>query len=109
MLKYKSYTGIIEYDEQGKIFTGEVVGLKTVIAFQGRIPQELENSFRSSIDLYLEMCREDGTKAEKPYSGKFNLRLDQALHREIAARCSCQNQPQRLGDRSHAQSALGKY
>ena len=88
MLKYKSYTGIIEYDEQGKIFTGEVVGLGTVISFQGRTPQELEDSFRTSVDLYMQMCREDGITPEKPYSGKFNLRLDQALHREIAARAA---------------------
>jgi predicted HicB family RNase H-like nuclease len=88
MLKYKSYTGIIEYDEQGKIFTGEVVGLKTVITFQGRTPQELEDSFHTSVDLYMQMCREDGITPEKPYSGKFNLRLDQTLHREIAARAA---------------------
>jgi predicted HicB family RNase H-like nuclease len=88
MLKYKSYTGIIEYDEQGKIFTGEVVGLRAVITFQGRTPQELEDSFHTSVDLYLQMCREDGTKPEKPYSGKFNLRLDQALHREISERAA---------------------
>ncbi len=88
MLKHKSYIGVIEYDEKGKIFTGEVVGLKTVITFQGRTPQELETSFHTSIDLYLQMCKEDGTKPEKPYSGKFNLRLDQTLHREIAARAA---------------------
>jgi predicted HicB family RNase H-like nuclease len=34
------------------------------------------------------MCQEDNTKPEKPYSGRFNLRLDQALLREIAARAA---------------------
>jgi predicted HicB family RNase H-like nuclease len=88
MLKYKNYSGVIEYDEQGKIFTGEVVGLRSVITFQGRTPEELETSFRDSIDLYLQMCAEDGVDPEKPYSGKFNLRLNPALHQKIATRAA---------------------
>jgi len=36
----------------------------------------------------MQMCREDGITPEKPYSGKFNLRLDQTLHREIAVRAA---------------------
>lgn len=86
MLKYKGYIGITEYDEVGKIFTGEVAGLASVITFQGRTPDELEASFRESIDLYLQMCAEDGVKPEKSYSGRFNVRIDPELHREIAVK-----------------------
>jgi predicted HicB family RNase H-like nuclease len=46
MLKYKNYTGIVEYDPDGKIFTGEVIGLRDVITFQGRTPKELERFFQ---------------------------------------------------------------
>lgn len=88
MLKYRGYTGIVEYDPDGKIFTGEVIGLRSVITFQGRTPEELEASFRSSIDLYLQMCAEDGVEAEKPYSGRFNLRISPELHRRIALRAA---------------------
>lgn len=84
MLRYKGYLGIVEYDADGKIFTGEVIGIRSVITFQGRTPQELENSFSESIDLYLEMCQEDGVKPEKPYSGRFNVRLSPELHRNLA-------------------------
>jgi predicted HicB family RNase H-like nuclease len=85
MLTYKNYTGIVEYDEHGKIFTGEVVGLRDVITFQGRTPQELEKSFRESIDFYLEMCARDGVPADRPFSGRFNVRLNPDTHRKIAA------------------------
>jgi predicted HicB family RNase H-like nuclease len=88
MLKYKNYAGVIEYDEQGKIFTGEVVGLRSVITFQGRTPEELEDSFRDSIELFLEMCAQDGVEPEKPYSGKFNLRINPSLHQVITARAA---------------------
>ena len=85
MLKYKGYFGSqIEYDTDGKIFTGEVLGLRTVLTFQGRTPEEIETSFKETIDLYLEMCQEDGVSPERPYSGKFNVRIPPELHREIA-------------------------
>jgi predicted HicB family RNase H-like nuclease len=85
MLKYKEYIGDnIEYDTEGKIFTGEVFGLRTVLTFQGRTPDEVEKSFMETIDLYLVMCKEDGISPERPYSGKFNVRISPELHREIA-------------------------
>jgi len=84
MLKYKDYIGDIEYDAEGKIFTGEVLGLRTVLTFQGRTAEEIEESFKQTIDLYPEMCREDGVSPERPYSGRFNVRIPPGLHREIA-------------------------
>lgn len=85
MLKFKDYVGDnIEYDAEGKIFTGEVLGLRTVLTFQGRTPDEVEKSFLETINLYLDMCKEDGISPERPYSGKFNVRIPRELHREIA-------------------------
>lgn len=88
MLKYKGYTGLVEYDADGKIFTGEVIGLRSVITFQGRTPEELENSFRESIVVYLEMCRIDGVEPEKPYSGRFNIRITPELHRSLVIKAA---------------------
>ena len=90
MLKYKDYSGIVEYDDEGKIFTGEVIGLRDVITFQGRTPEELEQSFCGSIDFYLDMCSEDGRDPDKAYSGRFNLRLSPEMHRHIAEQASQQ-------------------
>ena len=84
MLAYKNYSGIVEYDEAGKIFTGEVIGLRDIITFQGRTADELERSFHESIDFYIEMCEKDGVPPEKPYSGRFNVRLSPEMHRRIA-------------------------
>ena len=75
MMKHKGYYGFAEYDDTGKIFTGEVAGLTAVVTFQGRTPEELEASFRESIDLYLEMCKEDSINPEKSYSGLNQGRL----------------------------------
>jgi predicted HicB family RNase H-like nuclease len=91
MLKYKNYTGVVEYDSDGKIFTGSVIGLRDVVTFQGRTPEELEDSFRQSVDFYLEMCARDGVSPQKPFSGRFNLRLDPELHRQLAERATLEN------------------
>lgn len=88
MLKYKNYTGMVEYDPDGKIFTGEVIGLRDVITFQGRSPEELEKSFRDSLDFYLEMCARDGILPQKPFSGRFNVRISSEVHRQIAERAA---------------------
>ena len=89
MLQYKGYSGMVEYDTLGKIFTGEVIGLRDVITFQGRTPEEIEKSFQDSIDFYLEICAKDGVEPDRPFSGRFNVRISPEIHRlvvEAAAR-----------------------
>ena len=88
MLEYKNYTGIVEYDADGKIFTGEVIGLRDVVTFQGRTPDELERSFHESVDFYLEMCQQDNVSPDKVFSGRFNVRIAPQIHRQIAARAA---------------------
>lgn len=57
MLKYKGYTGHVEYDDEASLFHGEVLDTKDVITFQGRHVDEIEKAFRDSIDDYLEFCK----------------------------------------------------
>ena len=84
MMDYKGYIGNVEYDSAAKIFHGDVINTRDVITFQGTTVRELENAFQDSIDDYIEWCSEEGVSPEKPYSGKFNLRLSPQLHREVA-------------------------
>ena len=84
MMKYKGYIGHVEYDDEAKIFHGEVVGLSDIITFQGRSVEELEEAFRGSVDDYLAFCKERGEKPEKTFSGIFNLRIPPELHAKLA-------------------------
>ena len=84
MMEYKGYIGIVEYDSDAKIFHGDVVNTRDVITFQGKSVDEIENAFKESIDDYISWCEEEGVEPEKPYSGKFNLRLSPELHKEVA-------------------------
>ena len=46
-MNYKGYTGIVEFDDDGRIFHGEVVGLRDVITFQGQSVDELEKAMET--------------------------------------------------------------
>jgi predicted HicB family RNase H-like nuclease len=86
MLKYKGYTGHVEFDDAAGLFHGEVLDLRDVITFQGKSVEELEQAFRDSIDDYLEFCQERGEEPDKPFSGRLMLRLPPPLHREVYLR-----------------------
>lgn len=83
-MKYKEYTGIIDFDEEGRIFHGEVLGLRDVITFQGESVEELEQAMAESIDFYLDWCAERNKKPEKPFSGKLMVRTTPELHSRAA-------------------------
>jgi predicted HicB family RNase H-like nuclease len=86
MMEYKGYIGKVEYDDEAGIFHGEVINLRDVITFQGETVEELRLAFRESIEDYLDFCAERGEQPEKPFSGKFILRIPPELHRKIYVR-----------------------
>src|SRR5262245_14446904 len=85
MMKYKGYTGrVTSVDEKQGLLHGEVVGITDVVTFEGKTTEELVQAFRDSVDDYLEFCAERSEAPEKPYSGKFLVRLPPSLHRKAA-------------------------
>jgi predicted HicB family RNase H-like nuclease len=86
MMTYKGYAGKVEFDDEAGIFYGEVINLRDVITFQGTTVRELRQAFRDSVDDYLEFCAQRGEEAEKPFSGKFMVRVSPDVHRELFAK-----------------------
>ncbi len=91
MMEYKGYKGKVTYDDEAKVFHGEVFGIRDIVTFQGTSVEELEKAFRDSIDDYLDFCQSRGEQPEKPFSGKFNLRLQPDLHMQVAMRAKEEN------------------
>ena len=83
-MKYKGYEAIVEYDDMDRLFTGRVINTRDVIAFDGLTVDELEESFHAVIDEYLADCEAMNKDPEKPYSGRFNLRISPDLHRRVS-------------------------
>lgn len=88
---YKNYCGTVEIDFENYVLYGEVIGLRDVIAYEGKTVEELENSFKQSLDAYLKFCEEKGESPEKPYSGKFNLRISPELHKQLSFEAALQD------------------
>ncbi len=83
MMNYKGYNGTVKFDEEAEIFHGEVLGLRDVVTFQGVSVEELKTSLEDSVDDYLEFCEERGERPDKPFSGKFLVRIEPSLHRRL--------------------------
>ena len=54
-----------------------------VITFEGETVKELKQAFQDSVDDYLDFCKQRGEEPEKPYSGKFVVRVEPELHKNI--------------------------
>jgi predicted HicB family RNase H-like nuclease len=84
MMKYKGYTGKVEYDDEAEVFYGEVIGLRDVVTFKGHSVRELQKSFRESIDEYLDFCIRMNKAPDVPASGRLILRIPPELHSRAA-------------------------
>jgi len=84
MMEYKGYIGNVEFDDKAGIFHGDVINLRDVVTFQGETVEQLRKAFQDSIDDYLDFCSERGETPEKPYSGKFMVRVEPELHKAVA-------------------------
>ena len=83
MMEYKGYFAKVEFDDEANIFHGEVINLRDVITFEGETVDELRTAFVDSVDDYLEFCKGRGEEPEKPYSGKFLVRVEPELHKTL--------------------------
>jgi predicted HicB family RNase H-like nuclease len=82
-MTYKGYSAYVEFDDEAGTFHGEVLDTKDVITFQGSSVAELRRAFKDSVDDYIEFCKKRGEEPDKPFSGKFVLRIPKELHRKI--------------------------
>jgi len=83
-MELDGYVARIDYDEDDRVFHGRIANIADVVTFEGKNPGELLREFATSLKVYRDVCREDAREPEKPFSGKFVLRVDPEVHRAIA-------------------------
>lgn len=85
-MRYKGYTGSVEYNEENNCLFGKVQGLgnKVLLSYEGESIEEIRKDFEDTIDMYFESCTERGIVPVKPYSGKLIVRMPSELHSRIA-------------------------
>lgn len=81
-IQYKGYVGSVEFSEEDGIFFGKVMGIRSLISYEGESAKELLNDFHDAVDTYLEHCKAEGKEPELAFKGSFNIRLSPALHKK---------------------------
>lgn len=67
-LKYKGYTGSIEYSIEDMCFYGRLLEINNLVMYEGSTIEDLEESFKYMVDDYLETCKGIGERTVN-YSG----------------------------------------
>ena len=82
-MEYKGYIAKVDLDVEARVFHGEIINMSDVVTFEADCFDDLEKEFHLSVDDYLKYCDELGEEPTKPFSGKFVLRVNSELHKEI--------------------------
>jgi len=83
-MEYKDYIGSIEFSESDCIFYGKVLGIRSLISYEGSTAKQLLKDFHDAIDDYLEMCKAENKTPEKCFKGSFNVRIKPTSHKKAA-------------------------
>ncbi len=74
-----NYKAVIAYDPEIEMFRGEFIGLNGGADFYAKDAEGLKREGEKSLEVFLQMCREDGVTPRKA-QGKFALRLDPEIY-----------------------------
>ena len=83
-MTYKGYTGSVEFSEEDAVFYGKVLGIRSLISYEGENARGLIEDFHGAVDDYLTICASEGREPERAYKGSFNVRIPPELHRQAA-------------------------
>ena len=90
LMNVDGYNAKTEYDMDTDQFRGEILGLSGGADFYGSSPEELRREFKKSLDIFLEVCKEQGIEPHRHYSGQFNLRIPPELHEQLVMTADAQ-------------------
>ena len=69
MIECKGYIGILDFDSGIDLFHGTVVNTQDVIIFYRASVTELREEMQRSLEVYFQVCEEQGKVPDEPSSG----------------------------------------
>lgn len=73
---------VVTFDESAGQFRGEFLGLNGGAEFYAKSVEGLKREGKASLETFLRVCEEEGIEPYRSFSGKFNVRIPEALHAE---------------------------
>ena len=87
----RGYIGSVEFSQEDGLFYGRVMGIRSLISYEGETAKELIDDFHGAVDDYLEMCEAEGRTPEVAYKGSFNIRISPELHKRLVIYATAHN------------------
>ena len=83
-MAYRGYAARIEYDDDDRIFTGRIAGIRDGVRFHADSVDGLRQAFHDAVEDYLETCAKIGKEPQKAYSGGVMFRVSPETHRKAS-------------------------
>jgi predicted HicB family RNase H-like nuclease len=80
IMEIDGYQAIIQYDPEIDMFRGEFIGLNGGADFYATDIDGLRREGKISLQVFLDMCREDGVEPRKEAANQPNLQAAAELH-----------------------------
>ena len=65
-IEYKGYVGTVGFSEEDHVFFGKVMGIRSLVSYEGEDVSGLLEDLHGAIDDYLAFCEAEGKEPEKP-------------------------------------------
>ena len=83
-MTYKGYAARIEYDDDDRVLTGRIAGIRDGVGFHADSVDSLRQAFHEAVEDYLETCAKIGKEPQKAYSGRVMFRVSPETHRKAS-------------------------
>ena len=91
VLNHKGYTGTIDFSLKDNILFGKIIGIDDLVSYEAENLSQLKKSFKEAVEDYLDNCKEIGKNPDKTFSGTFNVRTSNQLHKKLSFLASSRN------------------
>lgn len=86
----QGYKAVVSYDPDIGLFRGEFVDLNGGADFYAADVAGLKREGEISLNVFLDVCKEQNIEPRKIFSGKFNVRIPGQLHANIVSAATAQ-------------------
>ncbi|MBQ7573822.1 MAG: type II toxin-antitoxin system HicB family antitoxin [Clostridia bacterium] len=93
IMEYKGYYGSVNYSQADDVLHGKLLGIKSLVSYEGSSIKELKEDFEFAVDDYLQMCKDEGMEPEKPFDTEIILKLDPEVWLKASMAASSENIP----------------
>lgn len=84
-LQYKGFVGSIEYSDEDSIFYGKVLGIRSLISYEGENMRNLIADFQRAVDSYIEIysAEEEGGIDASIVIDQLKFQMEMAIKGKI--------------------------